>query len=83
MKNIKDRLSAAGDAAREADTALEQARAKNELAQGSETEREIAAIEKANAAAEERARLDAELGLTPAVAPVATATAAEGEAVKQ
>lgn len=83
LKNIKDRLSAAGDAAREADTALEQARAKNELAQGSDTDREIAAIEKANAAAEERARLDAELGLTPAVAPVATATAAEGEAVKQ
>ncbi len=64
LKNIKDRLSAAGEAARQADTDLEKARAKNELAQGSDTDREIAKIEKDAAAAAERARLDAELGIT-------------------
>ncbi len=64
LKNIKDRLSAAGEAARQADTDLEKARAKNDLAQGSDTDREIAKIEKDAAAAAERARLDAELGIT-------------------
>ena len=64
LKNIKDRLSTAGEAARQADTDLEKARAKNELAQGSDTDREIAKIEKDAAAAAERARLDAELGIT-------------------
>lgn len=63
LRNINDRLSAAGAAGREADHDLEKARAKNELAQGSDTDREIANIEKQASAAAVRAELDKELGL--------------------
>lgn len=63
LRNINDRLSAAGAASREADHDLEKARAKNDLTMGSDTDREIAAIEKQASAAAIRAELDKELGL--------------------
>ncbi len=67
LKGVTDRMSEAGELIRGADLELEKARARGELAEGSETDRELADIAKKAKADEVRARLNAKLGIgTPA-----------------
>lgn len=64
LRDIKDRIGAAGDAARQADADLAKARAKADLSKGTATDQAIAKIEKDAAAKAAREALDKELGIT-------------------
>ena len=55
-------LSKAGEARREIDKSLEEARAANELAKGSATEQELADLREKAAAKTAREKLEAKLG---------------------
>ena len=64
LRDIKDRLGAAGEASRQADADLAKARAKAGLSKGTATEQAISKIEKDAAAKAAREALDKELGIT-------------------
>jgi hypothetical protein len=61
-RDINSQLSKAGEASRQIDKQLEEARAANDLAKGSQTEQELENLREKAAANAARARLDAKLG---------------------
>jgi hypothetical protein len=61
-RDINSQLSKAGEASRQIDKQLEEARAANDLAKGSQTEQELQALREKAAANAARAKLDAKLG---------------------